>query len=395
MSNKIIFSIKSNWFDKGKIKELDIEGLWVYINIRKFVLRYMNNICAFSIDELYKEIQRYYKENYNKKYSKPNLKNYLFKLKKFKIINFDRKYNMKNSTDLVLCALNDLPNLDDKYKPISEEDYFITIDFEMIEHIFNSGLNENHVIVYYLLKKYINADQITISYDYMSNILNIDKNSINKYSFELEQYEFIANQYTKLQNGHIGNNFLVSTDKTYKKDENIKEVSNKNNIKRLKKKLQNKKIMVTEKAIIQQEKYLKYMTEEESKIFNDKKEIHIVYAIEYLYLELLDKLKEIYNDVVDITNWDEVYQDNIDDDFDNNINIDIDVINNEDADILFDEPINNNPLSIFDKVKPKSFKRKCIMCGVEHNNEKSLCDKCMEAYEKDNENAMIYSKKFN
>ena len=67
MSNKIIFSIKSNWFDKGKIKELDIEGLWVYINIRKFVLRYMNNICAFSIDELYKEIQRYYKENYNKK----------------------------------------------------------------------------------------------------------------------------------------------------------------------------------------------------------------------------------------------------------------------------------------------------------------------------------------
>lgn len=299
MNSKIVFNFKSNWYENETINKIGIDGIWVYFNIRKFKLQYASDVCVFSLDLLYKEIQQYYKAN-NRKYSKTNLREIIFKLKKHKIVTFDKKYNPQTNSDLCYMQLLDLPQLDEKYKPLSSEDYFITVDTDTINYIFQNGLNENHIITYYCLKKYINVQgkadgQITLSYLKMGEWLGIDKDTANKYAVELEQNKIIANQYTKLQNGHKGNSFILTNNKNLGQDEEITRIAEKNNIKRIKKKLQNNKIKVTVSAIDEKKHLYKYLTENEKKVLEEKYDINIVYAIEYLYFNLLNSLEEREN----------------------------------------------------------------------------------------------------
>ncbi|NMM65540.1 hypothetical protein HBE96_23465 [Clostridium sp. P21] len=299
MNEKIVFNYKSNWYENTVISKIGIEGLWVYFNIRKFKLQYCKDICVFSLDLLHKEIQSYYKEN-NRKYSTSNIRDIIFQLKKYKIINFDRKYSMKNTIDLCYCELLDLPNLDNKYKPLSDNDYYITVDTDTINGIFDKGLNEKHIAVYYCLKKYINVQgtptgQINLSYEKMSEWLGINKETANIYAIELEKNKIIANEYTKSKAGHKCNSFIISNNKNLGQDSTISEIAEKNNIKRLKKKLQNNKIKVTVKAFDNMEEYIELMTETEKDHIKELNEKNIVYAIEYFYFELLDALKERKN----------------------------------------------------------------------------------------------------
>lgn len=296
MNNNIVFNFKSNWFENEIINKVGIEGLWVYFNIRKFKLQYAADICVLSLDLLHKEMQQYYKSN-NRKYSTTNLREIIFNLKKNKVLNFDRKYNMKSNSDLCYIELLDLPQLDKNFKPKTNEDYFITVDTDTISKIFEVGLNENHFAVYYCLKKYINVQgkangQITLSYEKMGQWLGINKDTANKYAIELEQNKIIANEYTKLQNGHKGNSFILTTNKNLGEDEQITKIAERNNIKRVKKKLQNKKIKVTKGALEEKEYLYRFMTPAETKKIEEKEKIHVVYAIEYLYFNLLDALEE-------------------------------------------------------------------------------------------------------
>jgi len=296
MNNKIVFNFKSNWFDTGIVSKINIEGLWVYFNIRKFKLQYSNDICVFNLDLLHKQIQQYYKSN-NRKYSVNSLREIIFQLKRHKIINFDRKYNMKNSNDLCYCKLLDLPSLGDKYKPLSDDDYYITVDTDTINKIFEIGLNEKHLITYYCLKKYINVQEssngkITLSYKKMGQWLGINKETANTYAIELEKNKIIANEYTKSQAGHKCNSFILTTNKNLGQDSTVNEIAEKNNIKRLKKKLQNNKIKVTIKAFDGMKEYIDLMTQTEKDHINKLHKKHITYAIEYFYFELLDDLKE-------------------------------------------------------------------------------------------------------
>lgn len=296
VNNKVVFNFKSNWFDGDVVKKIGIDGLWVYFNIRKYKLQYSKDACIFSLDLLHKEIQHYYKSN-NRKFSKVYIKEVIFNLKKHSIVEFDRKYNMLNSKDLCCCELLDLPNLDDKFKPISNDDYFITVDTDTINKIFEVGLNERHIISYYVLKKYINVQgtasgHITLSYQKMGEWIGINKDTANGYCVELENKKILANEYTKSQAGHKSNSFILTTNKNIGDDATVNEISDKNGAKRLKRKLQNNKIKVTERAFDKYEEELKLMTNDEKIKFNKLKEKNVVYAIEYIYFELLEGLKQ-------------------------------------------------------------------------------------------------------
>ncbi|WIF94297.1 helix-turn-helix domain-containing protein [Caminicella sporogenes] len=296
--NKVVFNFKSNWFEEGVVNKIGINGLWIYFNIRKFKLQYSSNICVFSLDLLYKEIQQYYKTK-NRKYSKSNIREIIFKLKKFGIIDFDRKYNMKNNNDLCKCELLDLPILDKNFKPVSSDDYYITVDTDVINKIFKLDMDERHIITYYCLRKFSNANQITVSYEKMAKWLGVSKNTVNKYCIELEENKIIANQYSRSQAGHKCNSFILTDNKNSDNNKLVSKIAEKNNVKRdiekIKKELKNKNIKVTNRAFEDVKEYLPYLKDAEKKKISDFKKKHIVYAIKYLYFELLDELKNRKN----------------------------------------------------------------------------------------------------
>src|SRR5690606_23905067 len=106
-----IFSFKSNWYEDGVITDIGFDSFFLYLNMRKFELRQNKNAACVSIDLLFNEISKYPIYN-GRKYTRPDIKNKILKLKKKKIINFDCR--ITNNSQLIFVEFLDNPNLNEK-----------------------------------------------------------------------------------------------------------------------------------------------------------------------------------------------------------------------------------------------------------------------------------------
>lgn len=285
--NNFLFNFKANWYKNGKIKEIGFESFFLYLNMRKYELRKNCTLGCISVNLMYDEISKYHLSN-GRRYTRPEIKKKLLDLRKNNVIQFEGR--LDDHGQLLLIEFLDIPQLDSNYKPLTENDHFIIVETKFLDTIIENGLKEEHLILYLYLKTF--HKEIRPSYETIGNMLGISKNTANNYGKQLEQFKIIANVKDKAQTGHIQNKFIVPTVKNYDQFvDQFEQHFTKLEIEKVKKKLKNNKIKVTEKAYNDVRYLFKHLTKEEKDELNKRRKEHVVFAISYLYFELLDELK--------------------------------------------------------------------------------------------------------
>lgn len=288
--NNFLFSFKSNWYENEVIKNIGSDLFFLYLNIRKYELKQNRYAACISIELMFEEISKYHVSN-GRKYTRPDIKSKLLELRKKKVVNFEGR--VKSNEQLIKVEFLDLPNLDVKFKPMSDDDNFVIVETQFIDQIMICGLKEEHVTLYLYLKKFNKISNP--SYASIGRMLGINKDTANRYGKQLEKNKLLVNKRDKAQTGRNQNHFLVPDAKGYDKfvDDN-EEHFTKLEVEKIKKKLKNHGIKVTKRAYDDISHLFQYLTSEEKELLSDKHKKHVVYAIEHLYFELKDKLESRY-----------------------------------------------------------------------------------------------------
>ena len=292
MNNKQI-NINNKIIEGKVIADISAECFYTYLTIRKFELAYEDK-SVFSIDLLYKTIKDSIGK-YNRNFTIDKIRDYIIKLKKYNLISYKYK-SLQDEKEYRIIELNELPNMGSGYT-------FTSLDLNIIDVIVKK-LGVKELMVWICLCKFTNADQITVSYHTMSKWLGYDKDTCNRYGFALESEGFICNEKGrtmakgKNKEQHACNSFKIC-DKADNLDEFksiYQDKIDKHKLTRVKRRLQNKKFKVSKNELENHKELIEQMTEEELAEFNNLKEIHIAYALEYLcinkYAELNKRLEE-------------------------------------------------------------------------------------------------------
>lgn len=287
MDENFKFQIKSGWLDDGLIRRVGVDCFFLYLNIRKFELRRMKNIGCVSVELLFEEMKRYPVAN-GRKYTRPDIKNKLLSLKSKGLIDFNRR--IENMNDLLWVTFLDLPQLDEKFKPETEDDHFVIVETGMMDLMMECGLKEVHFILYLYLKKF--NEMSMPSYQRIGRILGVNKNTANIYGRQLEECKIIANVKSVRSNGREHNQFIVPGYDEYdqflrRMDEHFIRVD----VGRIKNKLKKNGIKVTKRALDDVRDWIDELSGEEKVKLDELCDRHIVFGIEYVYFELMDEYK--------------------------------------------------------------------------------------------------------
>lgn len=223
--------IKSNWFDmferkKNTFQKITHEGLFLYFNLYKFKIHNQEKETFItSISMLRKETG----------YSTKRVFELLKKLKSAKVIDilnvsrWDYLLNDDGSIkdkDILMIIATDIPVTDrvpkvnedgeaiknDKGgiiyidKPIDEDNYYLTIPFDMLEFYFNKGMNERHFAMYCLFQKwnkgYIDR-KVNMRIEKIANVLNFHRDTVHRLIYDMNR-NYVLASYKKRRKANHG-----------------------------------------------------------------------------------------------------------------------------------------------------------------------------------------------
>ncbi|MDU8675352.1 hypothetical protein [Paenibacillus polymyxa] len=199
--------IKSNWFDSGgKFSKMGIDAFLIYLTLFRFRLHNQDYEYTFltSISYIRKET----------KLSKQETFDCLRLLKKFGIIDFENvtRWDRFLNTDKTIpddrilhIVATDVPNTtketNDKNitydKPVTESDYYISVDLNLFDVYKSRGLNHSYYPVYCLLKKWQNniERKSFMSIQKMADCIGYDKDYLNKLIREMNRQYILYSDY--------------------------------------------------------------------------------------------------------------------------------------------------------------------------------------------------------
>jgi len=171
--------IKNNWFGGEKKSKFQLmgkeEGFNLYLQLFRFRV-HQGDITEHHFITSINELQKFTKVNADRRLSRKKIFELLKKLSKLEIIKnnsfkdwnylLDDEGNVIGDKLLRLEAI-DVPNLtkeqvgkdkdgNPKYeeRAITDNDYYIPIVFDMVNHIYDNGLNSKDLSIYYLIRKW-------------------------------------------------------------------------------------------------------------------------------------------------------------------------------------------------------------------------------------------------
>jgi DNA-binding Lrp family transcriptional regulator len=283
--------IKSNWFDmldrkKSTYQKITYKGLNLYFQLHKFRLYNQENEYTFitSISLLRKETG----------YSTEEVFDLLKKLKGAKIIKIenvsrwdyliDEKGNIRDKDILVITAI-DLPKTEKKARvnsngevkidqngntiyydsPVTKDDYYIAVSFDMLELYKKKKLNERYYALYCLILKWSNGyidGKFNMSIEKIAKTLDFDKDNVNRMIYQMNR-NYVLSSYRERRKGRDGyryNHYLLTTTDPEKMERWIK--SEKENMDKLIRRVDKKK---NSKKSIDIEKEMETVEVEETK----------------------------------------------------------------------------------------------------------------------------------
>ncbi|KGP82123.1 MULTISPECIES: helix-turn-helix domain-containing protein [unclassified Paenibacillus] len=211
--------IKSAWFDhtneKRKFLKIGYEGLYVYLALTKNRLHRVNENRLFtfqvSIDTLRKETG----------YSAKKVIELLKVLKSNKIIKMEKpsRWDRLNDEDgianvyqMMIISAIDVPHTDwDKVKkkdiPVDGENFFVSVNLDMLELYKKKGLKERYIPLYCLFRKLSNGTEgkAFMRIEKMAKTLGFSKDTIHKYIKRLNAEYLLYTR--KIPNGKGGYKF--------------------------------------------------------------------------------------------------------------------------------------------------------------------------------------------
>jgi hypothetical protein len=165
--------IKSNWYEGGKQSVFQKmgkdEGLNLYLQLFRFRVHqgeYDNHHFILSISEL----RQFTKVNMTKKLSHKQILDMLIKMEKLGIIK-NNKAKWATYTDsegkvladkIMKLEATDVPKTirkEGKDELVSKDDIYISIEFAMVEHMYNSGLSSKDLSIFYLIRRLSNGSE--------------------------------------------------------------------------------------------------------------------------------------------------------------------------------------------------------------------------------------------
>ncbi|GAB7388423.1 hypothetical protein BSNK01_22600 [Bacillaceae bacterium] len=246
--------IKSSWFDPYEKKtiasKITPEGLLVYLTLFKFRLHNANkNVNTFitSIGLISKELP--------KKYSKEKVYELLRLLQRNKVIKITNITNFHsqlknedgkiNQDKVLVIEAIDYPKTtreNGQDKPVTDDDYFIAVHLPMIDvYLKEFDLDEKYVCLYVLMNKYNNnMNGFYMKIEKMEHVTGIDKNTINRMIWKLNELELLASYRQRKEGGnHIYHHFILK--KAGKESHERFLFSHGEEIERMKKRIQRRK----------------------------------------------------------------------------------------------------------------------------------------------------------
>ncbi|WP_042346073.1 hypothetical protein [Bacillus massiliigorillae] len=217
--------IKSQWFDvpkrkKSTYQKIGYRGLNLYFQIYKFRLHNQENEHTFitSISMLRKETGYTTQEIYE-------LLKVLKGAKVIKLTNtsrwdylLDAEGNILDKNILVIEAI-DTPITERRTKeengklikninnevmyfdfPVDENNYYISVSFEMLKHYENKGLNERYYALYCLMVKYRNGhedNKMNMRISKIADLLLMDKDTIHRMIYTMNRHYLLASYHKK------------------------------------------------------------------------------------------------------------------------------------------------------------------------------------------------------
>jgi hypothetical protein len=186
------FKIKSNWFDEdGKFKKMNADTLYLYFSLFKFRIYGQENDYMFmtSIYHLRKET------GFTKSKIFEQLKQ-LIKLNIVTIVNvrrWDRFFSSKgvpekNILEIIAIDIPKTQKIKDESgnttdKPETENDYYVSVETQLLEQYRVRGLNHKYYPIYCLIKKLQNGNvekKSFMSIEKMALWLGYDKDYLHK-----------------------------------------------------------------------------------------------------------------------------------------------------------------------------------------------------------------------
>ncbi|MEC1778421.1 hypothetical protein [Schinkia azotoformans] len=219
--------IKSNWFDKldrkrNTYQKITYKGLNIYFQLYKFRLYGQANENTFvtSISLLRKETG----------YTTEEIFDILKKMKSANVIQMenvsrwdyllDENGNVKDKDILVITA-SDTPKTvrkiqkskdgvvivdkDGKVKeidsPATDDDFYITVSFEMLEYYKSKGLNERYYALYCLISRWRfghRDHKMNMKIENMAKCLDFDKDTIHRMIYQMNR-NYLLSSYRKVR----------------------------------------------------------------------------------------------------------------------------------------------------------------------------------------------------
>ncbi|UNK19281.1 hypothetical protein MNQ98_04380 [Paenibacillus sp. N3/727] len=206
--------IKSNWFDSKKknrkIAAIGYKGLNLYLSLGKYRLVRLTNNIEFRIHVTISTLRK--ETGYSSKEIIELLK-ILINQKIIRLIKptrWDRLYDadgkLKSNEQLVILA-TDVPvttrvtsddgKIEDQIK--SDEDYYISVDLDMLEYYKTVGLDERYFPLYCLLRKLSNGTEgkAFMTIHNMAETLSMHHDTIHKYIKILNKMQLLCSDKTK------------------------------------------------------------------------------------------------------------------------------------------------------------------------------------------------------
>jgi DNA-binding transcriptional MerR regulator len=214
--------IKSNWFDVGinKYKKIKDDGFNLYLNLFKFRIYNQEQDYMFitSISLLRKETG----------YSTRKIYELIRLLDKNSVIStnitrwermIDVKGNIVDDKVLVITAI-DKPNTNreldangkEKDFPVTDQDYYISLDLSLMDYYLKIGLNEKYFGLHCLLKKLSNNTEgkSWMGINKMAEVLGVGDKTLNNMIYELNRNYLLASFYRKSNKKRVVNSKKIN-----------------------------------------------------------------------------------------------------------------------------------------------------------------------------------------
>lgn len=191
--------IKSSWFDKKAIiSRIGCDGFFLYLTLYRY---YIHNQDAptfcISMKALKKETGFTMPETYQ-----------LFKsLVRYKIIACNvTRWDRYQDNDLFIVTAIDFPitervekNEKEYDSPVSDEDFYISVDLKMMQHYLDNGLQGEEMALYCLIRKWSNnaEHKCWMSIGKMAEILCLSNDRVHKMVYKLNRLYLMCTSYRK------------------------------------------------------------------------------------------------------------------------------------------------------------------------------------------------------